>query len=1149
MSYKSSQVFFDATGARSPLVYGCLAILIAFLGVIATVFLVSVSTSPALPSVRLNMERQYLSVLAVAHRTPPRATPTINLAHARSRVDNATSGTPRLAFYVNWDKNSFLSLRTSANQLDGLLPEWLHLSGEEGEIELDDEREQQNVKAWIAINAPHLQVMPVINNFDPRTGTWQGASTGRLLQSESARALLIRNLKNFLAKGDYPGVVIDFKKIAAADKALMVDFLTELKAAVGPDARKVMSVLPIYEKSEHFDALVNAADQTILLVYDQHASHETAGPVASQVWFETMLAERFAKTSGDKLIVAIGAYAIDWSSRGGGRIVSVRETWDLLHRSGARLNFDDSALNPTFSYHDKERDVAHTVWMLDGVTMYNQIAAALAMNPGGLAVWRLGTEDPTIWSSFAKGRSPNEEALAGLKNLDPGTTVTYAGKGEVLKFNNQPRVGQREISHLARYNLITQQSIVSLPQPMMITRHGFSSEKVIALTFDDGPSRLYTTKILDILKKKDAKASFFVLGSAAALEPELVKRAYDEGHDIGNHTFTHPDLSEIPSAQLDLELNATQRVLESKIGIRTVLFRPPFVRDIEPETQKQAHTLAASAALGYITIGQRIDPLDWGRPGVDEIVRRTVSYATRESGNVVLLHDGGGDRTQTIAALPKIIDELRADGYRFVTLHELLGLKRDELMPRVPVGDEVISYVNDIGFSLARSFNSFLSVLFVIGIVLGIGRLLVIGIVAYTQSRREKVMARASDPLPRFAVILPAHNEERVIVDSIESLLQSKTPDFEIVVVDDGSTDRTTDVVREAYAHEPRVRLLTKRNGGKSSALNYAIRLIDAPIVVCIDADTRLAPDALERLLVHFEDPKVGAVAGVVTVGNWKKMLARFQALEYLTAQAMDRRAFEAVNGIAVVPGAIGAWRRSAIMEAGLYGTDTSAEDADLTIKIERAGWIVRNEPAALSVTEAPETIREFNKQRFRWMFGMLQVAFKHRGIYLQRGAWGLKLFTIPNIVIFQFLFTLFSPVMDALLVAALLSDGVAYMHHGGRLLSSSTIEVLAYWGVFQALELAFAALGLWLHGDKASWRLLPLTLLQRFYYRQLLFWISLRALFAMLCGRFTAWGRAKRLGLPRVLPTARTAPPAVRNAAVTAPSPAPRRVFLEAAE
>jgi hypothetical protein len=161
MSLKNNQVFFDASGRRSPVVYGLVSTILVALGALITVFLISVSTSPALPSVRLNLERQYLSVLAVAHRKPALPGATIDLAHSRSRVDNATSGTPRYAFYVNWDKNSFLSLRASAKHLDGLMPEWLHLSGETGEVDLDDERDQQTVNAWISINAPHLQVLPV----------------------------------------------------------------------------------------------------------------------------------------------------------------------------------------------------------------------------------------------------------------------------------------------------------------------------------------------------------------------------------------------------------------------------------------------------------------------------------------------------------------------------------------------------------------------------------------------------------------------------------------------------------------------------------------------------------------------------------------------------------------------------------------------------------------------------------------------------------------------------------------------------------------------------------------------------------------------------------------------------------------------------
>lgn len=244
MSLKNHQVFFDSTGRRSTLVYGLVTTILVALGALISVFLISVATSPALPSVRLDLDRQYLSVLAVAHRKPARIEPKIDLAHARSRIDNATSGTPRYAFYVNWDKNSFLSLRASAKHLDGLMPEWLHLSGDAGEVELDDEREQQNVDAWISINAPHLQVLPVVNNFDPQTNTWQGEAAGRLLRSSASRARLIRNLKNYLAKGEYEGVVIDFKEVAVADQLLMVEFLREVKAALAPDRRQVLSVLP-----------------------------------------------------------------------------------------------------------------------------------------------------------------------------------------------------------------------------------------------------------------------------------------------------------------------------------------------------------------------------------------------------------------------------------------------------------------------------------------------------------------------------------------------------------------------------------------------------------------------------------------------------------------------------------------------------------------------------------------------------------------------------------------------------------------------------------------------------------------------------------------------------------------------------------------
>ncbi len=1114
MASQSNQVFFDPTGRRSLWVTCLLAVIVVAFGVIVSVFLVSTTTSPALPSVPLSLEQEFLPALTDNKRRTARSSPVLDLSHPRSRANMDNSKIPRFAFYTNWDRNSFLSLRSHADQLDVLLPEWLHLVDESGGISPDDAREQKFVGVWLAANAPHLQVIPVINNFNPSTNEWHGEAAGRMLRSKEARAGLIVNMQTYLANGRFAGIAIDFKGVPTEDQVHLIDLVIELKTALQPSQQKVLVVLPAYEQPANYLDLVEAADQLILLAYDQHAAHESTGPVAAQGWFEALLDRRFEKASGDKLVVAIGSYAIDWSSSGEGTVISIREAWDILDRSGAKLAFDGATLNATFSYSEQSSGEAHTIWMLDGVTMFNQIAAALAMEPAGIALWRLGTEDPTVWSTLGRGSAPNQAAASAIGTLDPGPGVTYRGKGEILKFMGQAQVGRREVKHLVEHNLITDQSIVAGPQSMMISRSGFNSEKVVALTFDDGPTQSFTPAILDILKKLDVKASFFVVGTASAIRPDILKRIYGDGHDVGNHTFTHPDLSKISNVQLDLELNATQRVFESKLGIRSVLFRPPFVKDIEPETQLQARTLQASAALGYITIGQKIDPLDWGRPGADEIVNRTVEYASRQIGNIVLLHDGGGDRSQTVEALPRIIEQLRTKGFRFVTVHELLGLSRNEIMPQLTSSNDYTPAVNDVGISLAQLFIDIMNALFLIGIVLGVVRLLTIAMMACWQRRHERPIDPTLSSKLSLAVIVPAYNEDRVIAECIHALLQSKRRDFEILVVDDGSTDRTCAVVRERFSAEPRVRLLVKENGGKSTALNHAILATDVDIVVCIDADTRLARLAIDNLMLPFGNERVGAVAGVVTVGNRSSLLSRFQALEYITAQNMDRRAFALVNGIGVVAGAIGAWRRKAIVDVGMYGIDTCAEDADLTLSLERAGWLVVNEPNAIAVTEAPDTVRDFNKQRFRWMFGTLQVAFKHAGVYFQKGAWGLKAMTIPNIIVFQFLFTLISPVMDMMLLAAIVSDGWSYAHHSGDAVSERTIEILGYWALFQGLELAFAAIAVYLHGRPGNWRLLPLSFIQRFCYRQLIFWISLRTLLAVLRGELTMWGKARRRGL-----------------------------------
>lgn len=1111
---QSKQVFYDPTGRRTQVVrIATLTIVLAISG-LAVAFFISVLASPALPSIDLKIENQYAPLAPDRPWRGDVEDSALNLKHRRAGSHDRPSATERFAFFVNWDENSFVSLRNHAKDIDVLIPEWLHLTSDTGDVVLDDPKRQRTTAFWLSVHAPKMKVMPLINNYDPRSNRWLGAETSRMLRNAKARTRFIRNLKAELVKADYGGVVLDFKMLHEEDDAFLITLVKELKFQLANTEQRVFVVVPAYNRMGRYHELTAAADKIILLTYDQHWTGDISGPLASQGWFEAQLDKRFAKTTGDKIVVAIGSYAIDWQGPGQGRVISIRSAWDLLRQSRTKLAFHPKLLNPSFSYQGKQSRQRHAVWMLDGVTMYNQVAAALAMKPAGLALWRLGTEDPTVWHSFGRKRTANAEALAALKRIDPGDGVAYNGEGEVLKFKHRQRNGKRTLRHINEYNLIVHQSIVTTPRSLTIERWGRSRDKLVALTFDDGPSPIHTAKVLDILARKNVRGSFFVVGAASAMRPDLVKRIYDEGHDIGNHTFTHPDLSTISGVQLDLELNATQRVLESKLGIHSVLFRPPFLKNIEPATNNQANTLLASSALGYITIGQRIDPLDWGRPGADEIVDRTIAFTTAERGNIVLLHDGGGDRSQTIEALPRIIDDLRAKGFRFVTIHELLGLKRDELMPKVGVQTDYLPWFNNVSLSLAKWFALSIGVFFVVGIVFGGARLILVSSLAARQayvSRRRQPPSQARRSL---SVIVPAYNEERVIVDCIQSLLQSQRTDFDILVVDDGSTDRTAALVEQRFSGEPRVRLLIKGNGGKSSALNHAIRRSASEFIVCIDADTRLAPDAIDCLLTQFDDARVGAVAGVVAVGNHNTLLARFQALEYTIAQNLDRRALEYVGGIGVVPGAIGAWRRAAVLEAGLFGSDTLAEDADLTIALQQNGWQVRHEERASSWTEAPATLREFRKQRFRWMFGTLQVAFKHLDVYRQRGAWGLKTFTIPNIFLFQFLFTVISPVMDAALIWAVLSEISALVDAPDWSPSTISSQIVVYWAAFQVMELLAAGLAFRLGHLPFTYRQVGLVVLQRFCYRQLLYLVAIEALFAAMLGKLNGWGKLRRSGL-----------------------------------
>jgi cellulose synthase/poly-beta-1,6-N-acetylglucosamine synthase-like glycosyltransferase len=329
-------------------------------------------------------------------------------------------------------------------------------------------------------------------------------------------------------------------------------------------------------------------------------------------------------------------------------------------------------------------------------------------------------------------------------------------------------------------------------------------------------------------------------------------------------------------------------------------------------------------------------------------------------------------------------------------------------------------------------------------------------------------------------------------------------------VVDDGSPDHTFETARAVFGDHPRVRIYRKPNGGKASALNHGLAMATGEIVICLDADTVFAPNTVAELVEPLHDPAVGAVAGNAKVGNRVNLVTRWQAVEYVTSQNLDRRAFSLLDCITVVPGAVGAWRKALVEEVGGFREDTLAEDQDLTLAIRRRGHAIAYADAALGYTEAPDSLRALARQRFRWSFGTLQCLWKHRGVLFRPRYGSLGFVALPNVAIFQLFFPFVSPIADAMFVWSLISVWLVRQQHGGTYALTSLEQVLGYYAAFLLVDWLATMVGFFLEpGEDRSlgW----LVFLQRFAYRQVMYWVVVRSVVAALRGRVVGWGTLER--------------------------------------
>lgn len=1100
-------IFHDPSGRRSRLVRLVSGLLIAVVLLVGAGFFATLAFAPRLPGVTLK-DPHVLRALHVetAHRLKGHHAWTA-APHPRNPDMGGPARPLAIGFYVSWDETSRASLRAHVDQLDVVSPQWVGLTAA-GAL---DVTQDPQARAIIATAQRRPSLMPGV--YNAKDGIWNGPAADRVLTDPKARGAMIDQLVALARAQGFSGYVFDFENLSPAGVAAYPGFIAQARAALKPLGREVWVTAPFADDSWPLAKLQAASDALILMAYDQHWGTGDAGPPAGQDWFQRQLADRMAKLDPSRTIVALGAYGYDWTlpakgQSGSANAVTYTEATQIAHDSGAVPAMDPAALNPTFAYQD-DAGRRHAVWFLDAATLHNQLKVADGFRPLGYALWRMGGEDPQSWSLMR--HEYGAIGAAGLSTLAPGQDVDFDGTGEILAVTNTPRPGHRTLQVDPATGLIASEVYDVIPTSYVIQRYG-AHPGLVALTFDDGPDRRWTPKILDILKAKHAPATFFVIGKNMSENPDLVVREVDEGHNVGNHTWTHPNIGEVPVAETAVELSATQRLFETITGRSMRLFRPPYFGDAEPSTPREVAPLLDGQAQGYITVGLRVDPDDWKKPDPQHIVDTTLTRLadTVRPGQVVLLHDSGGDRSRTVEALPALIDGIRAHGYRLVTVGELAGMTPAQVMPAADRGTVELT-LDRIGFGFLHAADQVLRVLFVSAIVLGVARLAFLAVLAVVHSLRLKTPPMP-DPTtgPLISVLIPCFNEEKVIEASVRRILASDWSNIEVLVLDDGSRDATSEIVRAAFADEPRVTLMTFENGGKARALNRGLVEASGEIVVALDADTLFPPDTLARLVRWFEDAAVGAVAGNAIVGNRTNLITRWQALEYVTAQNLERRALAALGAVTVVPGAVGAWRRSALTALGGYPSDTLAEDQDLTLAIQRAGWQVRFDPEARAYTEAPDTVGGLLKQRFRWSFGTLQCIWKHRSALFSLKRPVLGFVALPQIWLFQILLTAIAPLVDLAVIWALISAGYAFAFHPVEWSPDDLVRSLAYWAAFVMLDLSAGAIGMALE-RRAPWGDLIWMPAQRFGYRQLMYYVVIKSIDAAMQGARVGWGKLER--------------------------------------
>src|SRR5947199_5845016 len=687
----------------------------------------------------------------------------------------------RLAFYTNGDPYSYASLQQHAAKIMHLCPEWRTVIDGMGDLQIDGD-----TRLLKLASNKGIALMPLLTNLVGEA--WQPEAIENLAHGPAKRQeRFIERVLSVLRTVKAPGVVVDWKQIDPTYKKDITKFIDKFADALHDENKELWLCVQPSQELDYIDldALSENVDRFVAMLFDETSDTDPAGPLASRSWFEGWIRVLLQDSDTKQWIIAIGSYGYDWTI--GGKKAELISFSEAMSRANdaeiASAEVSGPSYSPYFYFQDEEKE--HAVWFLDAVTFLNQLRAVRDHKAGGFAVYRLGSEDPAIWDALSVPRDfkVDNQTRQSLELIKSSDTIADVRDGEIVTVDEDRSDGMRKLAVDADGYLTAK--YVKFAQFPTLYHQGAGGEHQVAITFDDGPDPRWTPKILDILKAANVKAAFFLVGVNAERYPGLVRRIVNEGHEIGNHTYYHPNLALCWPEHIRLELNATQLLLETITGRATTLFRPPYAADTGPTQLNELTPLKIAEDLNYLVVLENIDPQDWAKPGADIILRRIKQQ--RHDGSVILLHDAGGDRSQTVESLPRILDWLHTRGDTVVPLSTLLGTTRAAVMPLVQGNGSVSRFVSSAGFRIYHGFEEFLWAFMIVATALVVVRTLIVIWLAARFRRGPKTNFAAP-----ISVVMAAYNEEKVIAETLRTLLATASRgDTEVDGVDGGSSDGT----------------------------------------------------------------------------------------------------------------------------------------------------------------------------------------------------------------------------------------------------------------------------------------------------------------------------------------------------------------------